>query len=121
MIQKTEDQITKQELKVSESKQRDCWTNTQIQNLVKAMPVYFCDLDDYGKGINFEMLLNKYRFYFEKKYSTEEVINAIHQHCKISGIVPKVCDLVPILSKIHANKSMQEDAEMQRKIMNGEI
>lgn len=62
------------------------------------MTVYFSDLDNYGREIDNEMILNKYRIYFEKSFSTDQVIHAIHTHCETKTIVPKVSDLMEVLN-----------------------
>jgi hypothetical protein len=82
----------------SESKQAPCWKNSEISTLIKAMTVYFCDLDTFGKKIDVEILLEKYRIYLESKYTVEQVIYAIHKHCEREGNVPKVGDINAILN-----------------------
>ena len=62
------------------------------------MTVYFCDLDTFGKKIDVEILLEKYRIYLESKYTVEQVIYAIHKHCEREGNVPKVGDINAILN-----------------------
>lgn len=62
------------------------------------MAVYFADLDDYGKGADLDVYLNKYRLYFDGKYSVSAIVEAIHKHCERKNHIPKVADLIAILN-----------------------
>lgn len=64
------------------------------------MTVYFADLDDYGKGADIDIYLNKYRLYFEQKYTVQAIIEAIHKHCESKNHIPKVADIKNILQPI---------------------
>ena len=61
------------------------------------MAIYFSDLTDYGKGIDLRAILGKYRIYFAKIYTTDQIIQAIHEHCREIRVVPQVPDLLGIL------------------------
>jgi hypothetical protein len=69
----------------------------QIRNLVKMMTVYFSDLKDYGQDVDLDIILTKYRIYFEQEFSTEQVIYAIHRHCERSIEIPRIGNLMDIL------------------------
>lgn len=60
--------------------------------------MYFSDLDDFGKGVDIKLILQKYAMFFEGKYSVDQIISAIHQHCLKSTVIPKVSHLEAILS-----------------------
>lgn len=62
------------------------------------MAIYFSDLKDYGRGVDLEVILQKYKIYFEKDFSVEQVIAAIHRHCERSTEIPIVADLMAILA-----------------------
>jgi hypothetical protein len=61
------------------------------------MTVYFSDLKDYGQDVDLDIILSKYRIYFEAEFSTKHVVYAIHAHCKRSKEVPRISDLIDIL------------------------
>lgn len=86
------------EHKTSQTKQADFWSNTEISELIKAMAVYFSDLDDFGKGVDINAILQKYRLYFEKKFTVNQILNAIHAHCERKTTIPKVADINAILN-----------------------
>lgn len=62
------------------------------------MTVYFSDLDDFGKGVDIDIIMQKYRLYFENQFPVEAIIHAIHVHCENSPVIPKVSHLKEILS-----------------------
>lgn len=66
--------------------------------MVKAATVYFSDLDDFGKGVDIKLILQKYALFFEGKYSVEQIIKAIHTHCQKSTVIPKVANIEAILN-----------------------
>jgi|AKVG01.1.fsa_nt_gi hypothetical protein len=78
------------------------------------MMVYFVDLDDYGKGVNIETTMEKYRLYFDKLYTVDQIINAIHEHCGKKSKIPKVCDLEPILNPQPAVVTESQYIEAQK-------
>ena len=82
------------------------------------MTVYFSDLTDYNQGIDMDMILNKYKIYFEGKFSIDHVIYAIHEHCKRSKEVPRVSDLNAILDpeppKTTVGEYLQAKKEYER-------
>lgn len=86
----------------------DCWKNTEIQNLIKNMAVYFSDLDDYGKGVDLNAILEKYKLYLQGKFTVEQVIYSLHVHCERKRIIPKVPDLLDILDPVKPKITQSE-------------
>lgn len=43
------------------------------------------------------MIFTKYRIYFEQEFTVEQIVFAIHEHCKRSIAIPRVSDLMAIL------------------------
>lgn len=81
----------------SSNKQSNSWTNTEIRNLIMMMAVFFSDLKDYGQEVDLDIILSKYRIYFEKEFSTDHIVYAIQKHCERSREIPRVCDIMDVL------------------------
>lgn len=93
-----ENQNENQEHKTLQTKPEDSWPNSDKVNLVQAATVYFSDLDDFGKGVDIKLILQKYALFFEGGYSVDQIIQALHTHCLKSTVIPKVSHLEAILS-----------------------
>ena len=81
-----------------QTRPQNCWTNTEIQELVKVLTILIDGQKPYGKEYSLKATLDYFMLKLEKKYGVDQVLFALDKYTDKKNDIPAPSDIINILN-----------------------
>lgn len=99
---------------ISNHKQPECWTRSDVENLTKALTVIIEGQNAYGKKYDLENIFNYMRLKLERKFTVDQVLFALDLYTNRNDDIPTPSAIINILDPQKPRITEAEFVEAQK-------